>query len=192
MISDPTLVLRAAIPEDAGFLWLMLTHAASMSSAGDETAVDAAMSDENLRTYVEHWGRRSGDLGVVALRNGVAPVGAAWIRLGASASPFKVGDAEVPELATAVLPSERGQGVGSAMLGRLVELAHGRYPSIMLSVREANPAVRFYERLGFLVERSIQNRVGGTSLVMRLDLDVESLSQLTNKQPPVVRSRDRG
>ena len=36
-----------------------------------------------------------------------------------------------------------------------------------LSVREENPAVRLYERLGFVTERTIVNRVGGRSLAMR-------------------------
>ena len=39
----------------------------------------------------------------------------------------------------------------------------------MLSVREANPARRLYERMGFVVVQTIVNRVGGASFVMLKD-----------------------
>ncbi len=56
---------------------------------------------------------------------------------------------------------------------RLLEAARGRYPALALSVREGNPAVRLYERFGFVEERRVVNRVGGASLVMRLPLGIE-------------------
>lgn len=56
------------------------------------------------------------------------------------------------------------------MMGALIEAARGRFPEIVLSVREENPAVRFYRRLGFLESGRMENRVGGASLVMRLPL----------------------
>jgi ribosomal protein S18 acetylase RimI-like enzyme len=161
-------LIRDVDIDDVPFLWLMLTYAASMTPPG-EPSVAAAMQDDSLRTYVEGWGR-PGDVGVVAVRNGGERVGAAWLRPSVEKSAFKVGDAEVPELATAMLPSDRGQGIGSEMLKQLVARARALYPAIVLTVRESNPAVRFYERLGFRIEGRLRNRVGGTSLAMRLDL----------------------
>jgi ribosomal protein S18 acetylase RimI-like enzyme len=61
------------------------------------------------------------------------------------------------------------------MMKELMERARAKYPAIVLSVRESNPAVRFYERLGFYTERRIQNRVGGTSIVMRANLSCGEL-----------------
>jgi ribosomal protein S18 acetylase RimI-like enzyme len=162
-------LIREVNVDDVPFLWLMLTYAAWMDPPG-ASSVAAAVHDEYLRTYVEDWGRPD-DLGVVAVRNGGERIGAAWLRLGKEQSTFKVSDAEVPELATAVLPAERGQGIGGDMMEQLIARASARYPAIVLSVRGNNPAVRFYERLGFRVERQLQNRVGGTSLAMRLDFD---------------------
>jgi ribosomal protein S18 acetylase RimI-like enzyme len=150
-------------PEDLPFLWLMLTYAASMSPGGQASIADAE-ADPYLRTYVDAWGRPD-DLGVVAIDAGGDRLGAAWIRSG-----LKVAEPEAPELATAVVPSQRGRGIGEAMLRELVRLASGRYRAIVLSVRESNPAARFYQRLGFLVEREVRNRVGGLSYVMRLPL----------------------
>jgi ribosomal protein S18 acetylase RimI-like enzyme len=173
LVTDDSILLREAEPGDEATLWLMLTFAASMSPDG-EGAIEAARADPNLRTYVEGWGR-AGDLGVVAVermkdgRPGVH-VGAAWLRLGDGAGRFKVGDRDVPELATAVLPAARGRGIGAAMLRRLTALATGKYPAISLSVRESNPAVRFYVRLGFRETGRMENRVGGASLIMRLPL----------------------
>lgn len=159
--------LRPARASDAAFLWEMLTHAASMP-AHDAAAVATAQADAYLSRYVAGWGR-AGDLGVIAEEDG-APIGAAWLRLGDGAHSMKLGDAEVPELAIAVTAAARGSGAGTAMLAHLIEAARSRYPAIVLSVRETNPAVRLYERLGFRTLRTIPNRVGTVSLEMRLEL----------------------
>jgi ribosomal protein S18 acetylase RimI-like enzyme len=157
--------MRPAVAADAPLLWRMLTFAASMAgTAADE---DLAREDPDLRPYVEGFGR-AGDLGVVALVAG-ASAGAAWLRLAPPGppSPSKVWTAEEPELAIAVEPALRGRGTGAALLASLFEVAAGRYPAVGLSVREGNPAVRLYERLGFVTERRVTNRVGGVSVVMR-------------------------
>jgi ribosomal protein S18 acetylase RimI-like enzyme len=164
--------VRIAGDEDVPFLWVMLTYATTMSPGGVVSVPDA-MADPYLRTYVEGWGRPD-DLGVVAIdaRAGGEPgepIGAAWLRAG-----LIVAEPGVPELATAVVPAHRGRGVGAAMMGELARRATGRFPAILLSVREANPAVRLYERLGFRREREVRNRVGGVSFVMRLDLSAET------------------
>ena len=73
--------------------------------------------------------------------------------------------------ATAVVPARRGGGVGGAMMNELFRLAAGRFDGVILSVRASNPALRFYERLGFQRERALTNRVGGVSFVMRRSFD---------------------
>lgn len=161
------LTVRDAEPDDVGFLWLMLTYASSMSPPG-EAAVAEAMEDVYLRAYVEGWGR-AGDLGVIAVRDG-APVGAAWMRLGGEGTPFRHASREVAELAIASLPFDRGGGAGTALMNGLIERARGRYRALVLSVRDGNPAVRLYERSGFVAIETTVNRVGGSSLVMRLEL----------------------
>jgi ribosomal protein S18 acetylase RimI-like enzyme len=52
----------------------------------------------------------------------------------------------------------------------LLDAARSLYSAIVLSVRADNPARRLYERVGFVAVDEITNRVGGTSLVMKVDL----------------------
>jgi len=74
----------------------------------------------------------------------------------------------IPELAIGVLPNYRGNGIGAAILRRLIEEVRFQFPGIVLSVRRDNPAIRFYERLAFKVipESQIVNRVGTESIHM--------------------------
>jgi ribosomal protein S18 acetylase RimI-like enzyme len=67
-----------------------------------------------------------------------------------------------------VVPGREGQGIGSALLARLLAEVEGSAPAVSLSVRADNPARRLYARLGFVeVDGSeVGNRVGGTSLTM--------------------------
>ena len=158
--TPPGLRLDVAGAGDVGFLWEMLTYAASMAPGG-AASVAAAQGDPYLRTYVEGWGRPD-DLGVVARDDPGAPIGAAWVRAG-----LIVAGPGAPELATAVVPAHRARGVGAALMGELLRQARGRFEAIVLSVRAENPALRFYERFGFQRERQLTNRVGGVSFVMR-------------------------
>ncbi|GKS60116.1 hypothetical protein YTPLAS18_36430 [Nitrospira sp.] len=162
-----------ALPGDEATLWRMLTYAASMEDGGD-AMVAIAKADEFLRGYVEGWGSKPGDLGIIARRDGGAAVGAAWLRLRGTSGHFTIGDGRDPELATAVLPEMRGRGIGTAMMVRLMEAARPVFSAVVLSVREDNPAVRFYVSLGFRETARMQNRVGGTSLVMTCELTPRS------------------
>ncbi|MEZ4709798.1 MAG: N-acetyltransferase [Caldilineaceae bacterium] len=177
--------IRRATAADAPTLWTMLYYAAQMSGER-EAAIQQAQQDSMLRNYVEDWGR-SGDLGVVAEEASTATnvgaatkVGAAWVRLGLgeawNAHGFQTSFAttkeavEPPELAIAVLPAYRNQHIGERLLRALIAEARGQYPVISLNVRENNPAVRLYHRVGFVTVGKIINRVGSGSLVMRYDL----------------------
>ncbi|MDB4986865.1 MAG: Histone acetyltransferase [Myxococcaceae bacterium] len=155
---------RLAHGGDVPFLWRMLTYAASMQGTAED--IESAETDPTLRDYVVGFGR-TGDVGVVAT-NGGKSVGAAWVRL-APAGPIsdsKVWTRLVPELAIAAVPDARGHGLGAQLLSALLDAVRGQHQSIVLSVREDNPAVRLYERSRYRVERRIVNRVGTTSLVM--------------------------
>jgi ribosomal protein S18 acetylase RimI-like enzyme len=163
-----SVTLREAEAADEPFLWAMLFQAANMAADGARSP-DEAREHPYLAKFVRGWGR-PGDLGVVAEAAGLA-VGAAWVRhlVGAEKDYPAVDDA-YPELAVAVLPGRAGQGIGGALLGRLIALARPRFPGIVLSVRADNPARRLYERHGFAVSGEIVNRVGTRSYVMELRL----------------------
>ena len=101
--------------------------------------------------YVRAWGR-PGDTAVIALAGGF-PVGAAWYRVFSADEPgYGFVDERTPELAIAVVPSQRGRGVGEQLLLALIERARqAGYTSLSLSVEPGNPARKLYERHGFEV-----------------------------------------
>ena len=101
--------------------------------------------------YVRGWGR-PGDTAVVALEGGF-PVGAAWFRLFKAEEPgYGFVNEETPELAIAVVPSQRGRGVGDELLKALIERARAAgHERLSLSVEPGNPARKLYERHGFEV-----------------------------------------
>lgn len=155
------LTIRPATTDDTEFLWRMLTFAASMETAD----VERAKLDPTIKDYVQGFGR-AGDVGVIASWDG-RPVAAAWVRLAPDGpiAESKVWTRHTPELAIA--SERRGAGIGTKLLHALFEAVHGVHSEIALTVRESNPAVHLYERVGFTIERRLTNRVGTTSVAMR-------------------------
>ncbi len=154
--------IRDLTAEDESIVWTMLMYAAH------ESSIEAVQKQPYLCRYAQDWGRE-GDIGSVAFVDN-EPIGAVWLRLwSGSDQGFGYIDADVPELAMAVLPEYRGKGVGSKLLKAILEKAQDLFPAICLNVREDNPVVRLYQRTGFVrIEGSeIVNRVGGVSFNMR-------------------------
>jgi ribosomal protein S18 acetylase RimI-like enzyme len=153
--------IRRLSPSDQQFLWEMLYQSLHVPEGGPPFPREVIGRPEMAR-YVEAWGR-AGDMGFVAVDvGGGEPIGAAWLRLlTGDERGYGYVDDETPELGMAVLPAYRGRGVGSDLLGRLLESAGAVYRSVCLSVSADNPAARLYVRAGFV-------RVGarGTSLTM--------------------------
>jgi ribosomal protein S18 acetylase RimI-like enzyme len=142
--SSDAVVVRRAGAQDARFLRDMLHHAYYWKERAPGTGLGP------VGLYVKGWGR-VGDAGVVALVDGF-PVGAAWYRLFRSDRPGYgfVGE-QTPELAIAVVPSARGQGVGTALLEALLATARAEgHTAISLSVDRLNRgAIELYQRHGF-------------------------------------------
>jgi ribosomal protein S18 acetylase RimI-like enzyme len=112
-------------------------------------------------------------------------LGAAWLRfLTDDKSHYGYYDDETPELAIAVLPEMKGQGVGSALLSHMIETARGQVPAIVLTVRNDNPARHLYERCGFVVIDEVINRVGTKSFQMLLKLPLSTCPLDQSKTPP--------
>ena len=99
--------------------------------------------------YLAGW-PRLGDYGLVAEQD--APVGAAWYRTYTQASHgYGFVAEDVPELSIAVIASRRHEGIGRRLLVALLNASDCQgYPSLSLSVAEANPARRLYESVGFV------------------------------------------
>lgn len=149
--------IRPITIQDEDVLWHMLYYAAHMDEDEHKSVVDAKI-DPFLKQYVEKWGQPT-DLGFIAEENNVA-LGAVWIR--------QFDEASYPELAIAVLPHAMGQGIGTQLMQHIICQAKDKFPTIMLSVRANNPALRLYQRLGFQTMSEITNRVGTLSYEMHL------------------------
>ena len=136
--------LRAATVSDESFLWEML-YLAIFVPTGKPPLPLSILRDPAIARYVEDWGIRSGDSGLIALVDG-APVGAAWLRCFPASEPgYGFVDERTPELSLAVLPAHRGKGIGSRLMERLLQ----GVGSTSLSCDPANPSWRLYVRLGF-------------------------------------------
>jgi ribosomal protein S18 acetylase RimI-like enzyme len=124
------------------------------------------VNQPEIAKYVDRWGSGE-DQGVVAIENlTLESVGAAWLRIfPVEKKGYGYVGEDIPELSIAILPGYRNQGIGSALLRRLIGDARGRFSALSLSVSRENPAVRLYERFGFeAVEQS------GSSITMLKEL----------------------
>lgn len=143
--------LRPATGADRPFLIEMVAVAVAWRPGAVPPSPDAVLADPLLAHYVAGWpGAR--DEGVVAEDAAGLPIGAAWWTFLPAADPgFGFVADDVPELSVGVVEERRGDGLGTAMLTSLLaradEVGLGR---VSLSVEADNPALRLYERLGFV------------------------------------------
>lgn len=147
--------------EDNLIVWEMLRYAAH------ESSVESIQRQPYLARYALDWGRE-GDIGYIALED-LIPIGAVWLRLWSGKDRgFGYVNDEIPELAIAVVPDFRGQGVGTELLKQILDAAKTKYQAISLSVRANNPVLGLYERTGFIKipGSEVVNRVGEESFNM--------------------------
>jgi len=152
--------IRQATQDDLDLLWDFLAIAAYEPDAAAAKAVPFVAG------HLEGW-RRPTDFGFVA-ELGSLPMGVAWARqFGREDNPFYLGD-RVPEIIIAVREDSRGHGIGARLMRALIAEAIARGVQLSLNVRETNPALRLYERLGFrrVPGQEVPNRVGTLSLGM--------------------------
>lgn len=151
------MLLRHATPADESFLCELL-YLAIFVPPGDPPPAPDIVGEPELSRYVTGFGTRRGDLGFVAEEDG--PFGAVWVRQLTRDDPgYGYVDDETPELSMAIIPSHRGQGIGTALLERLL----GQVPRCSLSVDDRNRAMALYERSGFVVTA----RAGHTVTMLR-------------------------
>lgn len=99
-----------------------------------------------LQIYVKEFGKRQGDAALVAeVENRI--VGAIWARI---MKDYGHVDDETPSLAISLYKEYRGQGIGTQLLEKMLQLLKKRgYEKISLSVQKENCAVKLYEKMGF-------------------------------------------
>ena len=133
-------VLRDATHDDQRFVTAML-YEALFVPPGEPAFPDDLVDEPDIAPYHAEFGRRDGDVGLIAEVDG-APLGAAWVR---HLRGYGFVDEGTPELTIAVAPERRGTGIGELLLVALLE----RVPRCSLSCDRRNPAMRLYERHGF-------------------------------------------
>lgn len=161
------MIIRKLERRDREFLYDMCYEAVYVPEGQEKGSREKILSDKNILKYVEDFGDMKGDRGYIALDEDGKPFGAAWYRLfDIEHKGYGFINENIPELSTAVEEGQRGKGIGRKLLEILIEEAGKEgYPAISLSVDPDNPALKLYERLGF-----IKVGISGTSWTMKLDL----------------------
>ena len=120
------------------------------------------IENEDLQVYVRDFGKRPDDRCLVAEVDGKV-VGAVWTRI---MDDYGHIDNQTPSLAISLYKEYRGQGIGTALLQRMLErLRSDGYSQVSLSVQKENFALRMYEKAVF---RVVANR--GEEVLMVCEL----------------------
>ena len=115
---------------------------------GAEPPPRSVVKAVDIYIYIDGFGSKIGDYGIVAEQNGRV-IGAAWTRI---IPAYGHVDSKTPELAISILPEFRGYGIGTKLMRKLFKvLLDNGYSQTSLSVQKKNPAARFYKRLGYKV-----------------------------------------
>lgn len=134
---------------------------------GEEAPPREIIFEPEIFIYIDGFGSQPGDHGVVAEQGGKI-IGMAWTRIILAYGHI---DNKTPELAISVLPEYRGQGIGTMLMKGLFDLLREYgYNRTSLSVQKDNPAVRFYERLGYKIMDEKLDHVGHEDYIMLKEL----------------------
>lgn len=99
-----------------------------------------------LQVYVEDFGKRNGDIGLVAEADDKI-VGAVWTRI---MNDYGHIDDETPSFAISLYKEYRNRGVGTVLMKEMLKiLADAGYKQASLAVQKANYAVKLYKNVGF-------------------------------------------
>ncbi|MBR1576008.1 MAG: GNAT family N-acetyltransferase [Bacteroidales bacterium] len=116
------------------------------------------IENEDLQVYVRDFGKLPDDRCLVAEVDGKV-AGAVWTRI---MNDYGHIDNQTPSLAISLYKEYRGQGIGTALLQRMLErLRSDGYGQVSLSVQKENYALRMYAKAGF---RTVADR--GEEVVM--------------------------
>lgn len=101
-----------------------------------------------LQVYISNFGTSKHDISLVAEINGDI-VGAVWARI---MNDYGHIDDKTPSLAISVYKEYRGQGIGNALMKKMLDILKERgYKQTSLSVQKANFAANMYRKLEFEV-----------------------------------------
>lgn len=116
--------------------------------AGMEKPPREIVKQPELEVYIRDFGCKKDDHALVAeAKNKI--IGAVWVRI---MDDYGHINDETPSLAISVLNEYRGNGVGTALMEKMLDhLSMSGYTCVSLSVHKANYAAKMYHNLGFKV-----------------------------------------
>ena len=113
---------------------------------GIEPPAKDIVEKPELRVYTDGFGSRKGDYCLVADFGGKV-VGAVWTRI---MNDYGHIDDDTPSFAISLYGEYRGQGIGSQLMVKMLELLKWQgFEKASLAVQKANYAVKMYENVGF-------------------------------------------
>lgn len=105
------------------------------------------LKEPELEMYIKDFGQQPDDWALAVEVDGRL-VGVVWVRI---MKDYGYYDDQTPSLSISFLPEFRSQGLGQQLMTAMLDLLKAKgYPSVSLSVSKDNPAVAFYQRLGFV------------------------------------------
>lgn len=147
----PELTIREIQPKDypllEDFLYLAVYQRDPL-----QPIARSVIDEPRVRNYIDSFGEREHDHGLVAEADGRV-IGAAWARvLCGDPQGYGFVDDATPELAISLWPAYRNKGIGTRLMRSLLgHLAAAGYARTSLSVEKDNYASRMYAQLGFTV-----------------------------------------
>ena len=117
------------------------TRAEEVAATGWPPEMQAAFLDQQHRAQHSHYRQAYRDGEWLIIERGAEAIGRLYLA---------DSGAEIHLIDISLLPRERGNGLGSAILDDLLADAAARGKGIELHVEKFNPAHRLYSRLGFL------------------------------------------
>lgn len=138
--------IRALKPEEIPLLEEFLYQAIFIPQ-GLAPLSRSILKEPDLEMYIKDFGQQPDDWALAAEVDGQL-VGAVWVRI---MKDYGYYDDQTPSLSISFLPEFRSQDLGQQLMMAMLDLLKVKgYPSISLSVSKNNPALRFYQRLGFV------------------------------------------
>ena len=146
--------IRLITHADQAVLWDLL-HVALWDPPPAGPRPREVLDNPAVRIYADGWGRED-DVGVIGEIDGQV-VGACWMRLIKGGVGLGYIDDETPQLGIALFPKFQQQGHGEQLMRAALEAARFQgYTHVALTVHPENPAIKLYERCGF-VKQEIRN-----------------------------------
>lgn len=139
----PDVVLRPRVAGDAPLLYAVYasTRVEELADTGWDDAQREAFLRFQFAAQDDHYTRHYSTCAFYVVERSGRPVG----RLYVDAWPSEVRIVDI-----ALLPEARGRGLGTALLEAVIAAAHARGLAVSIHVEQDNPALRLYERLGFV------------------------------------------